>query len=120
MAEHTSIETVFVSTIYLLQILSKFDKASRDCRELRDNVRALSAFLLFLINSTDHRVKISDQLKRPLLRCGEGCDNLKTLLTESTVIAQPRDYWQSVFRKAKDAICTYMSTFIIGFAVEIL
>lgn len=117
MAEPTSIDTVFTSAISLLRVLQEFHRQSSAVRELQDQLRALSTVLLLLINGADHVVKIYNQYKHPLLRCGEGCDYLKKLISESTATAGNL-CWKSIFRDTKYMLSTYTSTFMIGFAGE--
>jgi hypothetical protein len=118
MMEPTDIDIVFASTVSLLRVLHGFDKQILDIRELQHQTRALCTVLLLLINDTDRIV--DDQLKQPLLRCGEGCDYLKKLMTESTEGAENLDYWRGIFRNTRHMLSTYTSTFLIGFAAEIL
>jgi hypothetical protein len=117
MAEPT-IDAVFASTISLLRVLQGFEKQISDIRELQDQVRALSTVLL-LIDGTDHIAKIDDQLKQPLLRCAEGCDYLRKIITESTAEVKNLD-WKRLFRNTNCLLNTYTSTFMIGYAVKIL
>ena len=112
------IDTVFASTISLLRVLQSFEKQISDIRELQDQVRALSTVLL-LINGTEDVLKIADQLKQVLLRCGEGCDYLRKAITESNAGAENLDR-KRLFRNTNYLINAYTSTFVIGYAAKIL
>ena len=119
MAEPTITDTVFVSTISLLRVLQGFDKQFRDIRELQCQIQALSTVLL-LLNGMDHMDKLNDELNHLLLQCGEGCDSLKELIYASTSRDENLNYWECIYHNTTYMLSAYTSTFIIGFAGEIL